>query len=132
MLLAMRLASSIVTAFFLERRTSHKLLEGLQANGVNVDLRWYPGDVSVSYLYGSMLYPKAPLTAVLGYELHRLCIKVSAAGIHVANADCLAGLINDVRPTKVTAAQQDGQKRNPGHTPTPQITAHCFHRTQIY
>src|SRR5215831_1244703 len=80
-------------------------------NGVNVDLRWLPADVSISYLYGSMGYPKAPLTAVVGYELHRLCIKVSAAGIHVANADCLAGLINDLRPTKVTAAQQDGQKR---------------------
>src|SRR5262249_55404201 len=90
---------------FLEAVLRTRLLEGLQANGVNVDLRWYPGDVSISYLYGSMLYPKAPLTAVLGYELHRLCIKVSASGIYVANADCLAGLINDLRPTKVTACQ---------------------------
>jgi len=59
-----------------------------------------------------MRYAKAPLTAVLGYESKCSFVEVSAAGIHVTNADCLAGLINDLRPTKVTAAQQDGQKRH--------------------
>jgi hypothetical protein len=56
------------SSFVLGRRLlepSHKK-EPLQANGVNVDLRWFPADVSISYLYGSMLYPKAPLTAVVG------------------------------------------------------------------
>src|SRR5262249_53810259 len=45
----------------------HRVVGPLLANGVNIDLRWYPADVSISYLYGSIRYPKAPLTAVLGY-----------------------------------------------------------------
>jgi hypothetical protein len=86
----------------------------LQANGVNGNLRWFPADVSVSYLDGSISYPKSLLTAVLGKELHRLCVEVSAARIHVANADGLALDINDFRLSKeATASQQDGQSAIP-------------------
>jgi hypothetical protein len=46
--------------------------------------------------------------------LHRLRFIVSAAGIHVANADGFTGDIDDLRLSKeATASQQDGQKRNP-------------------
>jgi hypothetical protein len=86
------------------------------AHGVNSDLRWFPANVSVSCLDGSTSYPKATLTAVLGKELDRLCFEVSAARIHVANADCVVSDIDDLRPSKkATASQQDGEKRNPHH-----------------
>jgi hypothetical protein len=88
----------------------------LQANGINGDLRRFPADVSISCLDRPIGYAKATLTAVLGYELHRLSFEVSAAGVHVANADCLVGDINDLRLSKeATASQQDDQKRDPGH-----------------
>ena len=96
----------------------------LQANGINGDLRRFPADVSISCLDCPIGYAKAILTAVLGYELHRLRFKVSAAGVHVANADCLVGDINDLRLSKeATASQQDGWKRNPGYR-FQQIPAH--------
>jgi hypothetical protein len=87
----------------------------LEANGINGDLRWFPTDVSMSHLDGSISDPKATLTAVLGKELHRFCFEVSAAGIYVANADGLASGIDDLRLSKeATASQQDDQKRDSG------------------